>query len=138
MTDGGSAAGTPASDETLLSKVFGTLVVAWLLPGAGHFLLARRGRGVFFFLLVMCAVLTGFLLNGNLYRVLADQPLTILATLGSMGMGAPYFFLRFYLGYQGDLTSVGYEYGTAFLLTAGLMNLLLVMDAWDIARGRKD
>jgi len=138
MADSGSAAGTPASDETVLSKVLGTLVLAWLIPGAGHFLSGRRGRGVAFFLLVMCAVLTGCLLHGNLYRVIPDQPLTILATLGSMGMGAPYFFLRFYLGYQGDLTSVGYEYGTAFLLTAGLMNLLLVMDVWDIARGRKE
>ena len=138
MGDGGSTAGTPASDETVLSKVFGALVVAWLVPGAGHFVLGRRGRAVSFFVLVMSAVLTGFLLSGNLYRILPDQPLTILATLGSMGMGAPYFFLRFYLGYQGDLTSAGYEYGTAFLLTAGLMNLLLIMDVWDIARGRKE
>jgi hypothetical protein len=121
-----------------LSKLFSTLVVAWLVPGAGHFLLGRRGRGAIFLLLVLSAVLTGYLLSGNLYRILADQPLTILATLGSMGMGAPYFLLRYFLGYQGDLTSVGYEYGTAFLLTAGLMNLLLVMDVWDIARGRKD
>ena len=138
MKEGESAAGSPASGETVLSKVFGTLVVAWLVPGAGHFVLGRRGRGVSFFLLVLVAVVTGFLLNGNLYRVLPDQPLTMLATLGSMGMGVPYFFLRFYLGYQGDLTSIGYEYGTAFLLTAGLMNLLLVMDVWDIARGRKE
>lgn len=138
MTERDSAAGSPVVGEAELPKIFGTLAVAWLVPGAGHFLLDRRGRGVAFFLLVLAAVVTGFLLNGNLYRVLPDQPLTILATLGSMGMGAPYFFLRFYLGYQGDLTSVGYEYGTAFLLTAGLMNLLLVMDAWDIARGRKE
>lgn len=138
MTEKDSAVGSPAQGEADLTRVFGTLAVAWLVPGAGHFLLGRRGRGVAFFILVLTAVVTGFLLMGNLYRVLPDQPLTILATLGSMGMGAPYFFLRFYLGYQGDLTSVGYEYGTAFLLTAGLMNLLLVMDAWDIARGRKE
>ena len=91
-----------------MSKVLGTLVVAWLVPGAGHFMLGRRGRGISFFLLVMTAIVTGFLLTGNLYRVLPDQPLTMLATLGSMGMGAPYFFLRFYLGYQGDLTSVDF------------------------------
>jgi len=138
LTERDSAAESPVVGEAELPRIFGTLAVAWLVPGAGHFLLGRRGRGVAFFLLVLAAVVTGFLLNGNLYRVLPDQPLTILATLGSMGMGAPYFFLRFYLGYQGDLTSVGYEYGTAFLLTAGLMNLLLVMDAWDIARGRKE
>lgn len=138
MTHSDSAANSSASGEADLSKVIGTMFAAWLVPGAGHFMLGRRGRGLSFFLLVLTAVVTGFLLHGNLYRVLPDQPLTILATLGSMGMGAPYFFLRFYLGYQGDLTSVGYEYGTAFLLTAGLMNLLLVMDAWDIARGRKE
>ena len=138
MTDSESAANSSAPSEADLSKVVGAMFAAWLVPGAGHFMLGKRGRGVSFFLLVLAAVLTGFLLHGNLYRVLPDQPLTILATLGSMGMGAPYFFLRFYLGYQGDLTSVGYEYGTAFLLTAGLMNLLLVMDAWDIARGRKE
>ena len=138
MTECGPATGSSASGETVSSRVFGTLAIAWLIPGAGHFLLGRRGRGVIFFVLVLAMILTGVSLSGNLYRVLADQPLTILATLGSMGMGAPYFLLRYYLGYQGDLTSVGYEYGTAFLLTAGLMNLLLIMDVWDIARGRKE
>ena len=58
--------------------------------------------------------------------------------LGSMGMGVPYFVLRFVMHYAGDITSAGFEYGTAFLLSAGLMNLLLVLDAWDIATGRKE
>ena len=48
-----------------------------------------------------------------------------------------YFVLRYLLGYHGDLVSPGFEYGSAFILTAGLMNLLLVLDAWDHARGRK-
>ncbi len=54
-----------------------------------------------------------------------------------MGMGVPYFLLRLVFGYHGDLLSATYEYGSAFLLTAGLMNLLVVLDAWDIAHGRK-
>jgi hypothetical protein len=54
-----------------------------------------------------------------------------------MGMGLAYFVLRFLVGYEGDLVAAGYEYGTAFLLTAGLMNWLLVLDCWDIAVGRK-
>ena len=54
-----------------------------------------------------------------------------------MGMGLPYFGLRFIFGYQGSVVAAGYEYGSAFLLTAGLMNLLLVLDTWDILRGRK-
>jgi hypothetical protein len=46
--------------------------------------------------------------------------------------------LRFLLHYEGNVMAAGFEYGTAFLLTAGLMNWLLVFDAWDIARGYKE
>jgi hypothetical protein len=119
-----------------------TLVVAvlsaWLIPGMGHVYLKRRLRGLAFFVLVMVSMLVGCQLEGNLYSVVRGQPLTILATAASMGMGFPYFVLRYVLHYQGDIMGGGYEYGTAFLLTAGLMNLLLVLDAWDIARGRKE
>jgi hypothetical protein len=52
-------------------------------------------------------------------------------------VGAPYFILRWGTGYQGEIEGAGFEYGSAFILTAGLMNLLLVLDALDIARGRK-
>jgi len=113
------------------------LLLAWLVPGAGHFLLGRKGRGIAFLLLVHVSVVIGWALEGNLYRVVPDQPLSILATLGSMGMGAPYFLLRFITGFTGNVVAPGYEYGSAFLLTAGLMNLLLVLDVWDILRGRK-
>jgi hypothetical protein len=111
---------------------------AWLVPGMGHIYLKRRLRGLVFFVLVTVSLLIGCRLDGNLYRVVPGQPLTILATLGSMGMGFPYFLLRYGLHYEGDVRGAAYEYGTAFLLTAGLMNLLLVLDAWDIVRGKKE
>lgn len=126
------------SDETQLNtRILVTLIAAWLVPGSGHFMLGRRRRALAFFLIVVSAVAIGCALEGNLYRILPNQPLTILATLGSMGMGTPYFFLRFIFGYQGNVIAAGYEYGSAFLLTAGLMNLLVILDTWDIARGRK-
>src|SRR5438270_5027 len=95
-------------------------------------------RGLAFFVLVLAAILIGCRLEGNLYQVTAGQPLTILATLASVGMGFAYFLLRYFFHYQGNIMGAGYEYGTAFLLTAGLMNLLLVLDAWDIVRGKKE
>lgn len=120
----------------------GNLVVAvlsaWLVPGLGHFYLKRRLRGLVFFVLVIVSMLVGCWLEGNLYTVVPGQPLTMLATLASMGMGFAYFVLRYVLHYQGNIMGAGYEYGTAFLLTAGLMNLLLVLDAWDIVRGKKE
>lgn len=126
------------TEETQLgARAVSTLLAAWLVPGAGHFMLGKRQRAIIFFVIVMVAITIGVLLEGNLYRVVPNQPLTILATLGSMGMGAPYFILRFILGYQGSVIAAGYEYGSAFILTAGLMNLLLILDTWDLIRGRK-
>jgi hypothetical protein len=111
---------------------------AWLVPGLGHVYLKRRLRGLIFFVLVLTSMLVGCKLEGNLYQPIPGQPLSYLATLGSMGMGFPYFLLRYSLHYKGNVVGAGYEYGTAFLLTAGLMNLLLVLDAWDIVRGKKE
>lgn len=138
MTEAGSQTERPNEQSQQLSaRTMATLLAAWLVPGAGHLMLGKLRRGVIFFLIVLTAIAVGCLLEGNLYRVLPNQPLTILATLGSMGMGTPYFILRFIFGYQGNIVAAGYEYGSAFLLTAGLMNLLLILDAWDIVRGRK-
>ncbi|MDY7095277.1 MAG: DUF6677 family protein [Acidobacteriota bacterium] len=110
--------------------------LAWLCPGAGHFYLRRWGRGVFFLVVIFAAIYVGWRIQGGLPQGGA-APLERLATLGAMGMGLPYFILRFGLEYAGDLTRPAFEYGGAFLLGAGLMNLLLVLDAWDIATGRK-
>jgi len=111
---------------------------AWLVPGLGHVYLKRRLRGLAFAGLIVVAIMVGCKLEGNLYTPIPGQPLTYLATLGSMGMGFPYFLLRYWLHYQGNIRGAGFEYGTAFLLTAGLMNWLLVLDAWDIVRGKKE
>ena len=138
MTEPGNPSTSEAVPHAAVGNPAVAVVLAWLIPGLGHVYLKRWVRGLLFLLLVLVSLAAGCMLQGNLYRVLPNQPLTILATLGSMGMGLPYFFLRYFLHYEGDVVGAGYEYGTAFLLTAGLMNLLLVMDAWDIARGRKE
>ena len=130
----------PQAPRPAASGKVNTLMVvlsAWLIPGAGHFLLGRRGRAIAFMSIVLVGLVAGFLLDGNLYRIVPNRPLTVLATLACMGLGAPYLLLRFVLDYQGDIVSSGYEYGTAFILTAGLMNLLLILDTMDIASGRK-
>jgi hypothetical protein len=112
------------------------VVLAWLVPGAGHVFLGRRARGLAFFVIVLASLALGFLLQGELYRGIG-QPLSTVATLACAGMGLPYFLLLG-VGYSGNIDAAGYEYGKAFILTAGLMNILLMLDAWDIARGEKD
>jgi hypothetical protein len=112
--------------------------LAWLIPGLGHVYVKHWRRGLAFFVLVIASIAIGCALLGNLAHPVANQPISILATLGTIGMGLPYVLLRSAIGYAGDLMAPTYEYGSAFLVTAGLMNWLLVLDAWDISRGKKE
>ncbi len=128
----------PAPSPAALQKAVLAAVLAWLVPGGGHFLLKRWGRGAIFFGLVIFSLVIGCYLEGRLPWYWSGSPLRILATLGSMGSGAAYFVLRVAMDYTGDIRAAGYEYGSAFILTAGLMNVLLAIDAWDIALDRKE
>jgi hypothetical protein len=113
-------------------------VLAWLVPGAGHLYLRRWGRGALFLVVILISLAVGLGLEGKLWELIPGQPLSYLGTFACAALGVPYLALRFGLNYQGEIESQGYEYGAAFILTAGLMNLLLILDAWDIARGLKE
>jgi hypothetical protein len=114
------------------------MVLAWAVPGAGHVLLGRRGRGIAFFCIIAFLFVVGLSLDGELYAITTVQwgSLRMLAACGTMGSGLLYFAGQA-LHAGGNIRSQTYEYGTAFTLTAGLMNLLLVIDCYDIASGRK-
>lgn len=115
------------------------MVFAYLVPGAGHLYLRRTARAVAFFIIVVLMFAIGLAVDGDLYMVghTGGSLLKLLAALGSMGSGALYF-IAVAMGMHGDVTSITYEHGTAFTITAGLMNLLLVLDAFDIAEERKE
>jgi hypothetical protein len=79
----------------------------------------------------------GLAIHGRLFPFDVSDPLVGLAALADLGIGAAYFVATA-LGYGGgDVRAVTYEYGNAFLIVAGLLNLLVVIDAYDIAVGRK-
>lgn len=112
--------------------------LAWLFPGLGHLYLGRRSRALAYAAIVLVTFLLGLSFQGRLYTVEQGQPLTVLATFAVHGAGILPIAARALLDNPGgSILSVTFEYGCAFLLTAGLMNLLLMLDAWDIAAGRK-
>jgi len=115
------------------------LVLAYLIPGAGHLYLGKRGRALTFFCIVVLMFVVGLSIDGDLYTLnrSGGALLRLLASLGSMGAGLLYFVAAS-IGAHGDVTSITYEHGTAFTITAGLMNLLLVLDVFDISEGRKE
>jgi hypothetical protein len=131
-----TAAGDAVADVSPARALLASCL-AWLVPGAGHFYLRRRGRAVAYAGIVLAAAVVGCWLEGRLDTIQDNDPLSIVATFASVGSGAVYLALRFLLGYEGNVVAAGFEYGTTFLRTAGILNLLLVLDTFDIARGRK-
>ena len=106
------------------------------MPGAAHLWLGRRKGLVFLIVLPMMFAL-GLGLQGRIFPFDVSQPLVALEALADLGAGVPYFIARA-LGYgAGDVIAVTYEYGNTFLVVAGLLNTLVVIDAYDIAMGRK-
>jgi hypothetical protein len=110
---------------------------AWLIPGLGHVLLGRWIRGLIFTVCVVVMFVMGLAMNGKLYGTEFEIPLQIFALIANLGAGLPYFIAK-YMGLGiGVLTSESYDYGTTFLWVAGLLNFLIILDAFDIAKGRK-
>ncbi len=120
------------------ARAIAAMVLAFLVPGAGHFLLGRRARALAFFAIVVFLFGLGLAIDGSMFTLRESRGDLLLraASLGSMGSGLLYI-LGVYYGPPGDITKPMFEYGRTFTLTAGLMNLLLVLDCWDIAmRGK--
>lgn len=114
------------------------VVLALVLPGAGHVFLGRRGRGVAFFCIVLTLFLVGVAVAGSLYTLVESRGsfLRTMATLASMGSGAIYFIAHV-LAAPANVDASTIEYGRTFTLTAGVMNLLLALDCYDMASGAK-
>jgi len=121
------------------ARAFTAMFLAYVIPGAGHFYLGRRKRALAYFAIIVVLFLLGLAIKGGVYTLAEsrDSLLVRLATFGSMGSGALYF-IAVAKARLGDIFSATYEYGRMFTLSAGLMNLLLVLDCFDIVRGRKE
>jgi TM2 domain-containing membrane protein YozV len=129
---------TTGSAEAAQRHPVVAMVLAWLVPGLGHFYLGRRRTAAGYAVIVTVTFLLGLSFQGRLYSVEPGQPLTILATFAVYGAGLLNIAARVLSDNPGGtILAVTYEYGCAYLLTAGLMNLLLVLDVYDIATGRK-
>ena len=79
----------------------------------------------------------GLWLHGRLFPFEVAQPLVALAAFANLGMGIPYFIARATGAGAGDVIAITYEYGNSYLIVAGLLNMLVVLDAFDVAQGRK-
>ncbi len=118
------------------------VALGWLIPGGGHLLLKRTGRGLLLMFSVTAMFLLGLMMRGAMFQPQSGDLLTTLINtggfIGDVCSGILYL-LSSWLGYnQPDVAGHVHDYGTKFLVTAGLLNILAMVDAFEIAAGRKD
>ncbi len=158
----GNSAITNANTGAPLRSPAATIITAWLVPGGGHFLLGRRGRGVIIFLTVLATFAIGLLMHGPMFSPGGNAPelngvgaisSTMTPTsqgdmlsrliqyggfLGDVAAGLPYFVAT-WSGYsQPDQPGHTPDYGAKLLVAAGLMNVLAMVDAFEIAKREKE
>jgi hypothetical protein len=125
---------TPSAPAKPLWLVY---LLGWLVPGGGHLWLGRTTKGLVFLVALPAMFVIGLALEGRLFPFAPSEPLVALAAVADVASGLPYFIAHT-LGYGvGRAVALTYDYGNAFLITAGLLNALVIVDAHDIALGRK-
>ena len=119
------------------------VVAAWIIPGAGHFMLKKSGRGILIFLSVSIMFLFGLFMRGAMFAPEkgADY-LTSLINYGGwacdLASGGLYLLAAMFDYSQADMAGAVHDYGTKFLVSAGLLNILAMVDTWEIATKQKD
>ncbi len=113
-------------------------LLSWLVPGAGHFVVGRRQKGLIFLIALPLMFAIGLWLEGTIGRR-STSPIRSSAWPHSRtsGMGIPYFIASALDLGHGVVTAASYEYGNTFLIVSGLLNLLVALDAYDVRVGRK-
>jgi hypothetical protein len=113
------------------------LLAGWLVPGAGHMLLGKWIRGGLLALSIICMFGIGIALQGKIYLPNTGDPLDMLGFAGDVGAGLLYVLART-LGWGAATVQIAVaDYGTKFIVVAGLLNVVCAVDAHSLASGRK-
>jgi hypothetical protein len=105
-------------------------VLAWLIPGAGHLIQKRWGRGLLLMVSIVAMFLIGLALQGRIYKPNGGDILDILGFVGNIGAGGLYIVTRAMDWGQGAIAHATADYGTKYLIVAGLLNFIAVADAY--------
>jgi hypothetical protein len=117
--------------------VYLPLIAGWLVPGAGHFVQHKWGRGALLAASILGMFILGLAMQGKIYSS-AHEVLEFLGLIGDLGNGLLYFLSRA-IGLGGEPAQVTTaDWGTRFIVVAGLLNVIAAVDAHNLRTGRKD
>ena len=129
------AKAVPAEQVSLMAVV--APAVGWLIPGAGHMIQKRWIRGALLFVSIVTLFLLGLAMQGRIYRANGGDILDILGFVGNVGAGGLYIVTLAMDWGQGAIAFATADYGTKFMIVAGLLNFISIADAYHIAIGKK-
>jgi hypothetical protein len=109
----------------------------WLIPGLGHFIQKRWIRGVLLLVSIGALFILGLMMQGHIYKANGGDILDMLGFVGDLGAGAIYIIALAMNWGQGAIAMAIADYGTKFMIVAGLLNFIAVADAYHIAIGKK-
>lgn len=132
-----NAAASISAPMSRNSQLLLIALAAWLVPGLGHFLLGRTGRAILFFIAVGGLAMTGFQMRGNVFSSHYSDLFGMVGYLTDVASGAFYLLARLVERAGPDVSRAAGDYGTRFIATAGVVNLVAVIDAYEIATGRR-
>ncbi|MGD0976028.1 MAG: DUF6677 family protein [Candidatus Korobacteraceae bacterium] len=128
---------SPTPAQPLTAIAIAAPVAGWLVPGAGHIIQKRWIRGLLLMFAVVVLFLAGLGMQGKVYAFNTGDLLDILGFFGDLGTGALYVAARSMDWGQGAVHRATADYGTKFIIVAGLLNLVSAVDAYHIASGKK-
>lgn len=126
-----------AAPETVSTMGVIAPAIGWLIPGAGHMIQKRWIRGGLIFISVVTLFLLGLAMQGRIYKANGGDILDILGFVGDVGAGALYIITLAMDWGKGAIAFATADYGTKFMIVAGLLNFISVADAYHIAIGKK-
>jgi hypothetical protein len=126
---------TAAQPMTTMSVVAPAL--GWLIPGAGHLIQKRWIRGSMLMGSVVIMFVLGLLMQGRVYHPNGGDILDILGFVGDVGAGGLYIVARALDAGHGAISHATADYGTKYIIVAGLLNFICAADAYHIAIGKK-
>lgn len=112
-----------------------TFIIGWCVPGAGHFMVGQARKAAIFFLVLAGMFAMGLAFGGQLFVFDTAEPLVFLGAGTQWAMLVPRVLASMAGAGAGNVTAISYEYGNTFLIVAGLLNILVALDAFDRARG---
>ena len=137
VTKGKNEGGQAAAQTQMTTMSVVAPAVGWLIPGAGHLIQKRWGRGLLLMLSIFAMFFLGLGMQGRVYQPNGGDILDILGFVGDVGAGGLYIISRVLDWGQGAISHATADYGTKYLIVAGLLNFICVADAYHIAIGKK-